>query len=215
MTKNESFISALLRVLILAAIAVVPSACGGQASPVPAATLVPTLTATLTPLPTETLTPQPTSTSTPTPVPTPAAVGDAVQYGSLEITVIKTGTHDLIVPGGLYYYRLADAKNIFLDLGVLVKNQDPGHAVSVTWKDVAITQADGTSRSPAFADTKMLDAGSQYDPFRIGISTQASEDAIVLFEKDTYLRLIYVVGKNQALLFGIEDSPTISFTIGH
>lgn len=205
---------ALVKFLALSAVVGIIGACGGGGAIGTPATSTSSSISSFTPAPTQTLTPEPTITSMPTAVPTPAAVGAAVPYGSLEITVLKTATHDLIVPGGLYYYYPTDRTKFFLDLGVLVRNQDPGHPVSVQWKNVAITEADGKSLSPGFADTKTLEPGSKYDPFRVGISTQASDTGTVQFEKDTYLRLIYVVARNQAILFGIEDSPKISLAVG-
>jgi hypothetical protein len=146
-------------------------------------------------------------------VPTAAALGDAVPYGSLEITLVKMATHDLIVPGGLYYYRAKDPAKTFLDLGVLVKNRDE-QPTTMTWGDVALREADGTAWWPGFADINVVEPGTPYDPFRITIASEVySGNVQVVFQKDTYLRLIYIVGRNQEVVFQIGDSPTISLTV--
>ena len=196
------------------------TACGPGQFLGPTATPVPTLTftATLTPLPTATHTPTSTPTRTPTPtktpVPTAAAVGDTVPFGSIEITVLKVDHHDFIVPTGYGGWRPKDATKMFLDLGVLVQNLDPAHPVSAMWKDVAITEANGESSAPVFADSVTMEPGSDYDPFRIGISTMVASDRMtVSLEKDTYLRLIYVVARNQTIVFQIQDSPAIAFAM--
>ena len=219
MRNDRWFILAFVKVALLTFVVLIISGCsiGGAFGSQPTATVIRSATATLTLTPTQTFTPQPTNTSTPTStattVPTPASVGAAVPYRSLEITVIGVTTHDLIVPGGLYYYYPTDRTKIFLDLGVLVKNLNPGHAVSVQWNNVVITEANGKSSQPSFADTKMVDVGKKYDPFKIGIATQVSGNESVSFDKDTYLRLIFVVAKKQKILFGIEDSPRVIFTL--
>ena len=212
--RNERSLSpAFLAVIhwIVAAMLVV--ACGVASLPVsqPTATVAPTSTPTVAPSPTKTATPQPTDTSTPTVVPTPASLGDSVPYRSLTITLVKATTHDLIVPGGLYYYRPKDRKDIFLDLGVLVQNSQPGKSVSVQWKDVRVLQEDGTFSYPGFADVETKEPGTDFDPFKIGIATPALGAGMVEFTKDTYLRLIFVIGKKQTVLFTIEDSPQIAF----
>jgi hypothetical protein len=205
---------------VAAALGVVLTACGPGQFLGPTLTPVPTstFTATSSPLPTATYTPTSTPTRTPTPTmtltPTPAAVGQSVPYGSLEITVLKIDKHDFIVPTGYSGWRPKDPTKIFLDLGVLVQNHDPAHTVSAMWKDVAITEANGESSAPVFADSETMEPGSDFDPFRIGISTMVVSDRSTVFlEKDTYLRLVYVVARNQTIVFQIQDSPTIAFAM--
>jgi hypothetical protein len=180
------------------------------------ATPVPTNTppATNTPLSTSTPLPPPTETAIP-PTPTPVEVGQVVKYGSLEITLLVADGHTLIVPGGKTYYY---AKNggAFLDLGVLVKNTDPGNPVKINWNQVYIVEENGDAWAPAFADVKI--SNSKIDPDSIGINTamtKALSETAVEFGDDTYMRLIYVVKNiNQTILFGIEGSPQtkIEFT---
>jgi hypothetical protein len=213
------YISSFSKVACLTVVVMIIAGCGfaGAGGSQPTVSVVASSTAnpTASPTraPTQTFTPQPTDTSTPTTVPTPAKLGAAVPYGSLEITLIGVATHDLIVPGGLYYYYPSDRTKIFLDLGVLVKNLTPGQPVGMKWKNLSVTEADGTISQPSFADVRTVDVGGKFDPFKIGIATQVSGEEAIAFDKYTYLRLIYIVAKKQAILFALEDSPAITFTL--
>jgi hypothetical protein len=189
------------------------AAAGAVATPtVPPPTTTPTSTATLPP-PTSTPRPTPTPTATPTLIPTPAAVGDKVQYGNLEITLIGVDTHDLIVPGGLYYYYPTDRSQYFLDLGVLISDVEPGHTTTIAVPNVYIVEEDGGAHYPGFLDKKIVDRGTKFDPFEIGIATQTSDNSQLFIARDTYVRLVFVIGKNQMILFGIADSPQIAFQV--
>ena len=57
--------------------------------------------------------------------------------------------------------------------------------------------------------------GSDYDPFNIALGTEVKGENFVEFDNDTFLRLIYYIEDDpeQTLLFGIEDSPLISFQL--
>ncbi|MFN2119533.1 MAG: hypothetical protein ACK2T0_04030, partial [Anaerolineales bacterium] len=62
--------------------------------------------------------------------------------------------------------------------------------------------------------TKTVESGSPKDPFSIGLSsTDLDRDAEIELKDDTYLRLIFLVGDKpeQTFLFGVADSPMISF----
>ena len=210
--------SLVLKVCLLIAISIFILACAGGGL----AVATPTPQSTETPLPSPTNTPKPTATkrptSTPLPtatlVPTPAPVGETVKYGSLEITVLDVVTHDLIVPGGQYYWYTPEGY-IFIDVGVLVKNLNPGSPVSVEWGYIGVQEASGDAWYPGFADTKAVSSGTQVDPFSIGIATEVKPDDVVVFEEDTYMRLIFVVVEDfeQDILFGIESSPLITFKL--
>ncbi len=216
MKRNEGSVSFFGAAVCILVIVLTLSGCGIVA-PAPTATPLPTSTPepTATPLPpTATNTPVPTKRPTATVVPTPADVGDKVGYRTVEITVVKATTHDLIVPGGLYYYYPKDrANHTFLDLGVKVSDVGFGSPISVLWKDVQIREQDGNTMGPAFADTQTVASGTKFDPFKIGIATQRTVYESVDFLQDTYLRLIFVVNKHQTVLFTIEGSPRISINV--
>ena len=193
-------------------------ACQVGSFAAPTATPVPTNTT----LPTDTSTPEPTSTprptSTPKPTatiqPTPAPVGETVTYGSLEITLLKVTTHDLIVPGGKYYWYSKSGQT-FVDLGVLVRNLEPGNPVTVTWDEIYIVDVNGDSWYANFGDTKMVDTGTKVDPYSIGINDEVTGGAMLNFDNDTYLRLVYYTFNDpeKPVFFGIANSPQMTFTI--
>ncbi len=215
-SSYSKFLFAFLGVFSLLAVL----ACGfGGAFSLPA-TATPTNTATLEP--TSASTPIPTNTSTPTETPTatPAPVGSTVTYGSLEITVIdvinRESVHFGDVDSGWETFYTPSDGHYLIDVGVLVHNSKPGNAVHMRWKDVYVVEENGDAWQPIWGSIKMVDSGTKVDPFSIGLSsTDLDGDADIEFDNDTYLRLIYGVkdDPNQTILFGVQDSPMISFTL--
>ena len=193
-------------------------ACQVDSFAAPTATPVPTNT----PIPTITFTPEPTSTprptSTPKPTattsPTPAPIGETVTYGSLEITLLQVTTHDLIVPGGKYYWYSKSGQT-FIDLSVLVRNLKPGNPVTVTWDKIYIVDVNGDSWYANFGEAKTVVAGRKVDPYTFGINNEVTGSAELDFDNDTYLRLIYYTfyDPKKPVFFGIADSPQMTFTI--
>ena len=98
---------------------------------------------------------------------------------------------------------------------MLVKNLEPENPVAVEWGRIGVEESNGDAWYPAFADTKAVSSGTQVDPFSIGIATEVEAEDVVVFEEDTYMRLIFVVldDPEQDILFGIESSPFITFRI--
>ena len=176
---------------------------GVDATSVPTNANFPTKTS----LPARISTVSPTETEIP-PTPSPVEVGQAVSYGSLEITVLIADGHTLIVPGGKVYYY-AKHGGAFLDLGVLVKSADPSNPVKINWNQVYVVEENGDAWAPGFADVKI--SKNKLDPFGIGINTEmtkALSESAIEFGDDTYMRLIFVVKNvDQTILFGIEGSP--------
>jgi hypothetical protein len=179
-------------------------------------TAAPTLTPTLTP--TSTLTPTPTSTSTRTPrptntpEPTPAPINETIKFDSLEITLLQVKTHSHIVPGGYYYYY-AKAGYIFVDLGVLVSNTGT-QPIKMFMRNLYIVDENNNQWFANFGSLETVEVGKKINPSSINISNDVNTgNENVLFEKDTYLRLIFYVKDNQTLLFGIGNSPKFTFTV--
>jgi hypothetical protein len=138
----------------------------------------------------------------------PEPMGIAVTYKTLQITLLKVTTHDLIYMGGdaAWYPKSGDR---IIDIGVLVKNS--GSNITVQWKNIGIEESNGTAWYPSFAGVKTVSYGQNYDPFNIKIS-ETNESQLVSFTNDTYLRLIFSVRNiPQTILFSIEDSPYTSF----
>ena len=195
-------------------------ACGFSGAFSPSATATPTNTATLEPTSTSTSVPTNTSMPTETPTATPAPVGSTVIYGSLEITVMdvinRESVHFGDVDSGWETFYKPSAGHYLIDVGVLVHNLEPGNAVRMTWKEVYIIEENGDAWQPIWGSIKMVGSGTKVDPFSIGLnSTDLDGDADVEFDNDTYLRLIYGVKDDptQTILFGVQDSPMISFSL--
>jgi len=178
-----------------------------------APSLTSTFTATSTPQPTFTLTLTRTPTPTNTPEPTPATIGEIIQFGPLEITLLQVENHSQIVPGGYYSYY-AKPGNIFVELGVLVRNT-AATPVSMYMKNIYIVEENGDKWFASFGTSRIVEVGKRFNPIisiRLSDIANTGEENIS-FEKDTYLRLIYYVKDNQSLRFGILNSPQFTFDV--
>jgi hypothetical protein len=217
MKHNRTFKPMILvSVMVLSVLACAGGALGATATPPPTDTQEPTQTPLPTASPTATLkptsTPKPTATEIP-PTPTPAPVGVAVKYGSLEITLLDVVPHGQIVTGGRYYYYSKPGET-FIDLAVRVRNLEPGKVVRIPWSYVYVVEPKGTWY-PLYSASRMVDSGTEFDAFNLEIKFETVGENVVEFDNDTYLRLIYYVvdDPEQTILFGIEESPLIQFQI--
>jgi hypothetical protein len=197
--------------LVLTFIAISTLACSTQGLVAATSTPLPTSTNIPTPLPSSTPTLPPPPTAVPTP--TPAPIGGTVQYGSLEIRLLKVDTHDLIMPGGIYYYYTKPGQT-YMDFAVLVRNNS-SQAVQIATKQIYIVEQSGQAWFAGFASSQSMEIGTQFDPF---VNLKIPENPItgneiISFQKDTYLRLIYLVNDDQDILFGIESSPQFTFHV--
>jgi len=212
-----------MKELYIILIAILITGCGASPEP-PTVTVVmeqiqtPSAAPTLTPTFTSTATPKPTfnSTSIPTPTsspePTPASIGEIIKFGTLEITLLQVETHSQIVPGGNYYYY-AKKGYIFVELGVMVRNTTES-PVQMHLRDIYVVDERGSQWFASFGASKTVDVGKSYNPIYIDLSdTLNTGNENISFEKDTYLRLIFSVNKNQSLLFGIQNSPRFTFDV--
>ena len=111
--------------------------------------------------PTNTATPRPTSTPYPTlteipPTPTPAAIGVPVKYESLEITVLDVKNLDSVhfgdVSGGWETFYKPLPGKFLIDVGVLVRNLDPGNPVLMDWMNVYIVEESGNAWYPGLGE---------------------------------------------------------------
>ena len=138
------------------------------------------------------------------------ALNPTSPYDSLEISVVKVTTHDLIWRGeDIAWYP--DAGNRFVDVGVLVRN--PGAPISVQWQYIGIEESNGSSWYPAFAGARTVNLGQSFDPFSIKLGDVLGAES-VQFDDDTYLRLVLPVRNiRQVLLFSIKTSRSIAFNM--
>jgi hypothetical protein len=197
----------ILIAAILISTLILPACSGNKATPTP-------LPFTDTPVPTATKTPRPTATLEPTPAP----LGSPVKYESLEITVLDAFNRETVHFGDISgkwetFYKPSEG-HYLIDVGVLVRNLEPGNAVPMRWKYIYIVEQNGDSWYPGWGKAKTVDTGTKVDPFRIGLSSdQLQAGDLVEFDNDTYLRLIFGVvdDPEQTILFRIENSPPIGF----
>ena len=210
----------LKEVMLLLFVVLIVLACNGGAV---AATVTPFPT--IPPTPTDTATPRPTSTPRPTlteipPTPTPATLGVPVKYKSLEITVLDVKNLESVHFGDVSsgwetFYKPLPGK-FLIDVGVLVRNLNPGNPVRMDWMNVYIVEESGDAWYPGWGSMKTVSADKKIDPFTIGLSSTSidGEDAID-FDNDTYMRLIFSVAADpeKEILFAIERSPVIGFYV--
>lgn len=209
--------SRLGRILPFVMIIVFILACSGGAAPTaeeppaePPAAVQPTNTTQPTEQPTNT--PRPTSTPMPTEtaIPTPAGMGEPVVGEGIEITVVDAFDRDRIYPGGEYLYT-PNPGYLIIDMGVYIRNLNPGQTVSLPWNQVFILEDNGDAWFPIWGKEKVVGSGDTYDPFNIGISSvQLDGDTEISFDGDLYMRIVYIVrDSNEQILFGIGESPLI------
>ena len=122
-------------------------------------------------------------------------------------------THGHIVTGGSYYYYSKPGET-FIDMAVKVRNLRAGNPVRIQWSYIYIVETKGTWY-PLYGAIRRMESGKEYDPFNIDIDFEVNGENFVEFDDDTFLRLIYYVADDpeQILLFGIADSPLISFQL--
>jgi hypothetical protein len=145
---------------------------------------------------------------------TPAPMGSAVTWNSLEISVLSVVKRDSLHLGEQYYYT-PKAGSWLIDVGVLVSNPNAAD-VSVQWNNVHIQEQNGKAWYPFLAKTKSVDVGTTLDPLTIGLSGKQIDGKETLsFTADTYMRLVFFVAAtpSQSILFGISDSPLIEFKV--
>jgi len=145
-------------------------------------------------------------------------LGVAVPNGSLEITVLDALTRQTLhlgdITGRYMIYYTAPKGNKIIDVGVLVRNSVAGVPATAKWGDIYIVEENGDAWIPYWGSTKTVETGSPKDPFSIGLSSNdLDRDAQIELANDTYLRLIFLVSDepDQTFIFGIADSPFISF----
>ena len=192
----------------ITATAVMAQAQTQTAAPTPTSTLTPTFT----PSPTSTSTSTPTPKPTNTPEPTPASVGGSINFDTLEITLLQVDTHSHIVPGGVYYYY-AKKGYVFVELGVLVRNTGVT-PIRMQIKDIYIVDESGKKWFSIFGTSKTVEVGRNFNPISISLTdTVNSGEEVIVFHKDTYLRLIFTSRVEHSLLFGIQDSPRFGIDV--
>ena len=135
-----------------------------------------------------------------------------VTYGSIEITVLDVYRHDRIVPGGAYYYTPNPG---YMIIDLVVKIQNLGNTPpSIKWGDLHVIEQDGERSNTEFAGFRRTGKGERVNPLEIQYDS-VSQNSPLEFNYAIYLRVIFVIKDKteQIILFGIQDSPLIQFTV--
>lgn len=203
-----------MAVLILI-ISLILSGCGpGQflgPTITPSATITPTPTLVPTSTPRPTFTPRPTATEVP-PTPTPASMGEAVGYKTIEITLLDMYRHDNLIPGNGYRYW-ANPGYMIIDLVVKLQNAGSSPA-SVKWSDTYVIDSTGARSDVFFAGSRAATKTQKVDPLSIDYNAIYGDPAVEVADT-VYMRIIYLITDKpeQKALFGVGDSPLIEFTV--
>jgi serine/threonine protein kinase len=182
-------------------------------APIVAATTTPTPTATLKPTKTlrPTSTPRPTATKAP-PSPTPASLGQAVKYKSIEISVLDVYRHDNLIPGNGYRYWATDG-HMIIDLVVKVKNTG-STPTSIKWSDTYVIDSDRSRLDVLFAGFRRAADKEKVDPLSIDYN-DVNTNMLIEIKDTVYMRIVYIITEKpeQTVVFGIGDSPLIGFSV--
>lgn len=211
MNTKSNTKSVFIKIGLLIIVSVVIQACGKTPA---TATFTPQPTPTS--LPADTSTPEPTSTPQPTatvlPTAIPAVLGEAVQSGSLDITVLDVLRHDHIIPGGMYYYT-ANPGFLIIDLEVKVHNSGSS-PVTITWNDLHVVDESGRAAHTKWAGSQKAGNKEKVNPLKIDYHDVDGSE-IIPFSDTVYMRVIFVITDKplQTVLFGIKDSPLIGFPV--
>jgi hypothetical protein len=177
----------------------------------PSATITPTLTLAPTSTPRPTSTPNPTATKVP-PTPTPASLGEAVSYKSIEVSVLDVYRHDNLIPGNGYRYW-ANPGYLIIDLVVKAHNTGTSPA-AIKWSDTYVIDSDGMRSDVLFGGSRTAASKQKVDPLSIDYNAIYGDTAVE-FEDTAYMRIIYIITEKpeQKVLFGVGDSPLIEFNV--
>lgn len=212
MNTNKRPIVFLLSALFLLSLAC--SSAGGLSAtdtPEPTETSIPTLTSTATPKPTSTARPTETpipATATAIPMELPAI---NAQY---EVKVLYAAYFAKVFSGGFEYTPLGFGGK-FLDIGVQIKNLQPGNPLTIPWENVYIIDPNNEAWYPNFGGSyPPQNKDEKFDPATLFIYPEdVMED--ITFSEVVYIRGIWATNGSRpaTYLFGFDTSPLIEVVI--
>jgi hypothetical protein len=150
------------------------------ASPIPTSTQRPTATATATAIPTF------------TPVPTVVAyAGTPASDGDMEVTLVRGLRRSKVILNYMEYWPKQGY--MFIDVGLQVRNLNPGSPVQFSPNDLLLIDARGTSSQPIWGGWQETNAYLK-SPF--DVSARLLDPSMVMTVKAlAYARLIYVLNE--------------------
>ncbi len=161
---------------------------------------------------TPTFTPRPTATKIiPTATLTPAAKGEIVSNGRIEVVALDMFRHDKIVPGGMYWYRPKPGY-LVIDLFVKVKNLT-GKTLTIPWSD-ALLLIGAKTETPDFAGFQPAKGNQKVAPLSFGYD-ELYEGSAFTFDDTVYLQIIYVISDSEHItaLFRLQNAPLIQINV--
>lgn len=205
---------------LIAIFTTISLACAGL-STAPTAALDPISTATNTPepLPTATATIRPTNTPRPTetPIPaTPTAIPMELPAinAQYEVKVLYAAYFAKVFSGGFEYTPLGFGGK-FLDIGVQIKNLQPGSPLTIPWENIYIITPNNEAWYPNFGGSyPPQNKDEKFDPATLFIYPEdAMED--INFSEVVYIRGIWATDGTipATYLFGFDTSPLIEVVI--
>lgn len=206
--------------LLIAMITTISLACAGFSSaPTAAPESISTATNTPKPLPTATATTKPTNTPRPTETPIPAtATAIPMELPAInaqyEVKVLYAAYFAKVFSGGLEYTPLGFGGK-FLDIGVQIKNLQPGSPLTIPWQYVYTIDSNNDAWYPNFGGSYApQNKDEKFDPATLFIYPEdAMED--ITFTDVVYIRGIWATdgAKPATYLFGFDTSPLIEVVI--
>lgn len=218
MNRKSNNIFAFLSLLLLVSLACGAfSAAPTDSAPVDSAEVEPTNTPQPTNIP-PTATKKPTNTPRPTNTPVPptataAPIGVPSSNSYYEITVLYARYFSKVFSGG-FEYTPSTYGGKFLDVGVVIKNLQPGTR-AVPWQNIYIIfPKENQGYYPNFGGSFVPNSNAKFDPATLFLYPEDKFENIV-FDDIVYLRGVWATdgSKPATYYFGFDASPLIEIVI--
>lgn len=158
-------------------------------------------------------TPRPTNTAVP-PTATAAPIGVPASNTDYEVTVLYARYFGKVFSGGYEYTPLTYGGK-FLDVGVLIKNLQPGTERNISWKDIyVVIVKENQGYYPNFGGSFVPNNDTKFDPATLFLFPEDSFENIV-FNDTVYIRGVWATDgdKPATFYFGFDTSPLIEIII--
>lgn len=157
-------------------------------------------------------TPRPTNTAIP-PTATAVSIKSPAINGQYEVKILTNRFLDSATTG--YTIYTANPGYKFLELTVLVKNQQPDNQQNFKFENVYLIQQDNYIDTPFFIGYFEAKKDEQINPATLNFESYFDTAQTITFQKNLYLRVIWVVidEKPFTFLFGFDTAPLIEVPV--